>query len=286
MSPTVSVVIPCYNAACFLHETLASVLRQTHPPLEVIVVDDGSTDNSAAIAESFGPCVRVIRQKNQGESVARNRGIDEAKGDWIAFLDADDFWEPTKLERQLGVIDPEVMCVHTNLYWIGARKGVFDASLVPPEVRYSIEFMAVWNSIGGPSSVIFRKNVPARFPAWTRYAEDMIFYLELLMLKPGGIRLVSEPLTGVRIHNTNQSANPAIETFWHSSIEAWLFRNANRLEEKKRWDIQQGWITRLVEAARIYRSCDKYRVIRNYLDDYQHFPEVAVLVRDDVPFSG
>ena len=97
MSQSVTVIIPCYNGAAYLREAIDSALDQTHPPLEVIVIDDGSTDDSAAIAESYGPPVCVIRQENQGESVARNRGIDEAKGDWVAFLDADDLWKPTKL---------------------------------------------------------------------------------------------------------------------------------------------------------------------------------------------
>src|SRR5262249_59293001 len=108
-SPTISVVIPCYNGARFLRETLASVLAQTLPPLEVLVIDDGSTDDSGAVAESFGPPVRVIRQPNQGESVARNRGIEEAKGEWVGFLDADDLWNPDKLERQWQVGDPDVL---------------------------------------------------------------------------------------------------------------------------------------------------------------------------------
>jgi glycosyltransferase involved in cell wall biosynthesis len=96
---SISVVIPCYNGARFLRETLETVLRQTRPAAEVIVIDDGSTDAPAAIAESFGPTVRVIRQANQGESVARNRGIEEAKGNWIALLDANDLWEPSNLQR-------------------------------------------------------------------------------------------------------------------------------------------------------------------------------------------
>jgi len=282
---TVSVVIPCYNAARFLHETLASALQQTHPPLEVIVVDDGSTDDSAAIAESFGPPVRIIRQKNQGESIARNRGIDAAQGDWIAFLDADDLWKPTKLERQLEVITPEVMCVHTNYFVFGAGKSIADVSLIPPEVRYSIEYMAVWNSFGSPSSVIVRKSVPARFPTWTRYAEDLIYHLELIMHKPGGICLVSEPLTGLRLHDTNQSANPAIQTLWHGTVEEWLSRNAERLEEKKLCDIQQGWITRLIETARRAkerRKWENYWAIRHYLHAYRQFPEVAALVTEPI----
>ena len=95
--PSISVVIPCCNAAAFLRATIASILGQTQSVLEVIVVDDGSTDDSASIAESFGPPVRVIRQPNQGESAARNRGIEAAVGEWVAFLDADDLWLPTKI---------------------------------------------------------------------------------------------------------------------------------------------------------------------------------------------
>src|SRR5262245_28086013 len=100
VSTTISVIIPCYNAAPFLGETLDSIRAQTYSPLEVIVIDDGSTDDSHVIAESFGHPVRVIRQANQGESIARNRGIDEAKGEWIALLDADDLWNQNKLQRQ------------------------------------------------------------------------------------------------------------------------------------------------------------------------------------------
>lgn len=96
---SVTIITPCYNGARYLRETLESALAQTHPPLEVIVVDDGSTDDSAAIAESFGPPVRVIRQHNQGESVARNRAIAEARGSHIVFLDADDLLHEDALAR-------------------------------------------------------------------------------------------------------------------------------------------------------------------------------------------
>lgn len=96
---SVSVITPCYNGSRFLRQTLESVLAQTRPPLEVLVVDDGSTDDSAQVAESFGPPVRVIRQSNQGESVARNRALTEARGDYAVFLDADDLLESRSLER-------------------------------------------------------------------------------------------------------------------------------------------------------------------------------------------
>ena len=96
---TVSIITPCYNGSRFIERTLRSALAQTRPPLEVLVVDDGSTDDSARIAESVGALVRVIRQSNQGESVARNRALSEARGSHVLFLDADDLLEPTSLER-------------------------------------------------------------------------------------------------------------------------------------------------------------------------------------------
>jgi glycosyltransferase involved in cell wall biosynthesis len=102
---SVSVIIPCYNAGVFLHAAIASVLAQTHPAAEIIVVDDGSSDASVGIAESFGPPVRVIRQRNRGDCAARNRGLDAATGEVVAFLDADDLWRPSKLERQLAYLD-------------------------------------------------------------------------------------------------------------------------------------------------------------------------------------
>lgn len=100
--PDVSVVIPAYNAAATLSRAIESVLAQTHPAGEIIVVDDGGADDLEAIRTRFGDRVTWIRQPNGGASSARNRGIDAACGELIAFLDADDYWEPTKLETQVG----------------------------------------------------------------------------------------------------------------------------------------------------------------------------------------
>jgi glycosyltransferase involved in cell wall biosynthesis len=97
MPLTVSIITPCYNGARYLRQTLESAVRQSRPALEVIVIDDGSTDDSAAIAESFGAPVRVIRQTNHGESVARNRGLEAARGSHVLFLDADDLLHPDAL---------------------------------------------------------------------------------------------------------------------------------------------------------------------------------------------
>lgn len=98
--PLVSVIIPVYNSAKFLEETLQSVHDQTYPAIEIIVVDDGSTDDSAEIAQSYSG-VNYTYQENQGVSVARNTGISKAGGEYIAFLDADDVWLPEKLLVQI-----------------------------------------------------------------------------------------------------------------------------------------------------------------------------------------
>jgi glycosyltransferase involved in cell wall biosynthesis len=97
----VSVVIPVFNGERFLREAVQSVLDQKYSPLEIIIVDDGSTDATETVARSFSETVRYLRQTNQGPAAARNRGIEHARGDLIAFLDADDVWPEGKLELQL-----------------------------------------------------------------------------------------------------------------------------------------------------------------------------------------
>jgi glycosyltransferase involved in cell wall biosynthesis len=104
-SMQISVVITCYNARATLGEALTSVLAQTRPPDEIIVVDDGSTDDSATIVNQVAPQAILISQTNQGVSAARNAGLRAVTGDLIAFLDDDDRWHPSKLERQLAVLD-------------------------------------------------------------------------------------------------------------------------------------------------------------------------------------
>ncbi len=132
----ISVVIPVYNCDRYLVEAIQSVLEQTYPVHEIIVVDDGSTDRSAAIACQFSQ-VNVVTQTNQGAAAARNLGIRIATGEWIAFLDADDVWLPGKLDRQMQafITDPTVDLVFTHVQQFISP----ELDLVPQSQRFCPE---------------------------------------------------------------------------------------------------------------------------------------------------
>ena len=132
-SPRVSVVVPCYNAARYLAEALTSVLGQRPSPEEVIVIDDGSTDDSVAIAERFGPSVRCVRQEQSGAAVARNHGVSLASGELMAFLDADDLWPEDSLASRLALLDGD----HTLDMASGLVKQFISPEL-PDEIRRTL----------------------------------------------------------------------------------------------------------------------------------------------------
>jgi glycosyltransferase involved in cell wall biosynthesis len=123
MQSDISVIIPVYNGATYLGEAIESVLAQTLAPAEIIVVDDGSTDGSAAVADRYAPSVRVIRQPNAGCGAARNTGVRHARGAYLAFLDADDLWTPDKLQQQAAarVADPGLDMIFGRVEIIDAR---------------------------------------------------------------------------------------------------------------------------------------------------------------------
>jgi glycosyltransferase involved in cell wall biosynthesis len=112
--PKVSVIIPTYNSASYIIEAVESVLNQTYKDFEVIVVDDGSTDNTHTLLEPYLDRIMYRFQENRGESIARNEGIRIAQGEYITFLDSDDWWMPSKLERQVPLMEaiPEAVLAY------------------------------------------------------------------------------------------------------------------------------------------------------------------------------
>jgi len=128
-APTVSVVIPTFNRADLIDQTLRSVLDQTCQDVEVIVVDDGSTDDTPAVLAAYEGRIRVIRQANVGPSGAKNRGMREARARYIALQDSDDLWVPDKLDEQVRFLDtcPEVDFVFGDLRRFGAQGTVYES---------------------------------------------------------------------------------------------------------------------------------------------------------------
>jgi glycosyltransferase involved in cell wall biosynthesis len=142
--PLVSTIIPAYNCERYVAEAVESVLSQSYQPQEVIVVDDGSTDGTRRVLESFGSAITLIHQKNAGEPAARNTGMRRARGEFIACLDGDDLWIPGKLELQMNYFDehPEVGLVYSDL-------TLFNESGV---VQESVN---AWLNLSAPSGYIF-----------------------------------------------------------------------------------------------------------------------------------
>ncbi len=119
--PTVSVIVPTYNTIAYLPDAIESILQQTFEDFEILLVNDGSTDSTAEWAKKItDPRVRYIEQNNQGLSAARNTGLDLAQGRYVAFLDADDVWEPTKLDKQVALLEtnPDIGMVHSWVWFM------------------------------------------------------------------------------------------------------------------------------------------------------------------------
>src|SRR5688572_16824606 len=159
--PTVSVVIPLYNARDVILETVQSVLAQTWKDYEIVVIDDGSTDGSGEVARAFGPAFRYVRQENRGVARARNRGIEESTGTYIALLDHDDLWHPTKLEKQVTVLArrPEVGMVITDVAHIdrqGRPMGIIGKGYNPSE---TFARLFVRGYVPTPSAALIRRSV-------------------------------------------------------------------------------------------------------------------------------
>lgn len=191
--PRVSVIMPAYKCAGIIGKALESLVRQTRPPDEIIVVDDGSPDDVAGAVKAYADWVRYLRKENGGASSARNAGLDVSTGDLIAFLDSDDWWHPAKLADQLAVFEryPEVGLVSSRFH-IQHADGTGED--VPPlagapwnqvlRLRGELAFecsMLVWTS-----AVIFRRQTlgSERFDVTLKTAEDRDLWVRLVTRTP------------------------------------------------------------------------------------------------------
>jgi glycosyltransferase involved in cell wall biosynthesis len=225
----VSAIVPTYNRAAFLPETIAYLLNQTSPPHEVIIVDDGSTDRTSAVARSFGGTVRYIRTENGGAPVARNVGAAAAKGDWLWFCDSDDLWRPEYLDqcRRIAASEarPQFLFGDFRLvrdgrwertskfetappgFWQNIRRLPVDGGAVLPDPIYAaiLRFQPVFHSTIVMTQGLFREigGYNERFARTG--SEDFEFILRCVERGPVGV--VETPLVGIRRHEGNFSAD-------------------------------------------------------------------------------
>ncbi len=185
--PLVSVIIPAYNAAAFLGDTLDSVLAQTYKNLEIIVVDDGSTDTTPHVLESYKDRITVLHQANAGQATARNSGARSAKGEFLAFLDSDDLWDSDKINRQVELINrfPKALAVYCDHRSIDAQGNPLASSGALAHPRPSgniLRALLLGPCIITPGLVLLRRNafdMMGGFDKTMRGHEDYTLWLRL-----------------------------------------------------------------------------------------------------------
>lgn len=220
--PTVSVIIPAFNQSHYVGEAIASVLAQTFQDYEIIVVDDGSADNTRQVVESFGRA-HYIFQDNRGESGARNTGIRHATGRYVAFLDADDTFLPGKLESQVPILDarPEIGAVFADVYLCDAKgrpEGLLSAQIGDRGKASGQVFEAlVHGNFLAVNSVLIRREILHQvgmfdesiraFPDWDLWlrvaAQYAFFYLDM-------------PVANYRVHGNMVSRDQ--ERMWQGAL--------------------------------------------------------------------
>lgn len=211
-SPRVSVIVPAYNAAWCVRRALDSVLAQTWRDFELIVVDDGSDDGTGEILAGYGAALRVVSKANGGLSSARNAGIAAARGEYVAFLDADDWWLPGKLERQVALLDGRpalLFCSTTTQVFTPEGRRLADWCCGAGE-RPTLPaiFSANAHVAGSGSAVMARREACTRaggFDESLRSLEDIDMWMRLAAL--GGYACIDAPLTAIEKRGDSMSGN-------------------------------------------------------------------------------
>ena len=224
---SIDAIIPLFNCEHYIKESIQSIQSQTYPVNKIIVVDDGSTDNSASIVECLAkqdPKILLLRGTNHGLSAARNKGIRAATADFIAFLDADDIWLPDKLAEQMMIFSSHKDCafIHTQALAIAPEGTTIDEmfSIGPFQSDQQTIVQSQFNSIrsgeyivsGSASSVIARRNMIIKaglFDETMRFAEDWDMWARLAEL--GDVAFIPKPLVKIRVHpQSMQRSIPAV----------------------------------------------------------------------------
>ena len=273
---SIAVIIPVYNGAAYLSEALESVLAQTLPADEIIVIDDGSKDASVQIARSF-PQVRVIEQANAGVSASRNRGAAETSATWIAFLDQDDLWAPEKLERQIAAIrqhpDTDVCLTgKRDLMQVGHTE-VFELQRVvlPPPSRL-VGRLLYKRLRFVPSCTLVRRSAylaAGGFEPVATPCEDWDLWLR--MQQAGAVfTSCPEPLLLYRCHTSNVSSNGM--KMYHGELRAFDLRIAPRLNPLTRAFWRQQAKSRFMAGVAIIDREHHRPFLKSMLTSLAWFP--------------
>ncbi|MDB4224838.1 glycosyltransferase [Granulosicoccus sp.] len=214
-TPLVSVVIPAYNCELYVADTLKSVINQTYQSIEIIVINDGSTDETLTVLRHFKNQIRIIDQSNHGVANARNVGIAIARGEFVAFLDADDQWAPTKLEVQLGSLNGFDWSYTDSLYFGNSPLNGQKRSELSPQPDGWVFNALIEENFLTTSTVVVRKSILENLGGFDEKAvlreklvfEDWILWLRIAQIHP--ISKINKPLVLYRVALQSLSRNEA-----------------------------------------------------------------------------
>lgn len=271
MNSLVSVIIPTYNRAHYIREAVESVLAQSYKNFEIIVVDDGSTDGTEEVLHPYRDSIRYFYQENQGASAARNLGIKNARGKYIAFLDSDDFWLPEMLEVQVGYLEahPEAGMVHADFLILdegsnnpGPRKRTHSR---PKPSGYIFPELFIENAVMNVCVIVRRASleVTGLFDPEFRRAEDYHLWLRIARHFP--IAYINRPLGICRRHagNTNRNmANHHLQAL--AAMEKMLHLNPEIANEIGSGTVRRGLFNRAFAVAYYLFDEGAYRNGRLY----------------------
>lgn len=247
MIASCTAIIPAYNSAQYVADAIESALAQTARPSQIIVVNDGSTDNTDAVLAPYENRITTIRQKNQGLPAARNTGLRAATGDCIAFLDADDCWHPRKIELQMEILNrrPDIGAVGTATFEHPAPVMPALAAEIPLQ-EVPLTRLLVRNCVTA-SSVMVRREIADRvgeFNPTLPNAEDLDYWQRSAELS--GFAILKSPLTGYRLVPGSLSRRPiAMETGIRSVLKM--------LDERDAWR-GRPWLRRKA-ISHLHYSC-------------------------------
>jgi len=276
--PLVSVVIPTFNYGRYIIDAVGSVLAQSYPAIEIIVVDDGSTDDTYHRISVFGDRVRYLYQENSGPSRARNNGIRAARGELIAFLDADDMFHPRKLEIQVAYLSahPDVGMLVTNHFYDFKGNWPEISLHDPPADPVEFDELLIKPRFGSCGVIVRREcfDVVGVFDEGLRYSEDRDLWLRITAQYR--VMKLRDPLWWYRLHGT--SASRAAEKM--EEAEKQVLRRAFKLENVRGRPVLRRRVASIAawSAALMYRDTGMYgraaiRVFRSLW--YWPFPHVS-----------